>query len=433
MGQPRLLTFYELCILLGMCTAAFPETLLGLESSIMLRYVYLLFGLAMIGSLCSRLSGRDGRLFLSPQMFITGLAGAYMLVLGIVYQVELKFLLVDMVIFGSLVLGIQWGESHHDGSAWRAAVQWNSVLVVMLLVNMIGLAKGFILPSEEDSRIFNYGLFACTGTISILFPVVYCGTDFIANGKNVKMGKALAVLGIIACVGAAFLTGTRSVLVVAIISIAVTMWLRLSLGKSLLWGTAGLLVWMGCKVNADSRSPIAESVLIERFISADIESSYRYQEVYSLFEQLEGHLFTGLGLGNRFWGIADLESEILVLAPHIGILTLLQKGGLVLFSVLIVLPLVRVITNLLRKRGYGECRKRREFVPPAVWSACCVVFMTQACISGGWKCQSLFLFGAMLACATRSAEVRQQKPVNKRPVISVSRTSLEQLSNCRAG
>ncbi len=389
-----------------MCVAAFPETLVGLESTVMQRYVYLLFGLAIIDTLFRCPPSRNGRFSVSPQMIIAGIAGAYMLTLGVILHVEPKFLAVDLVIFGSLMLGIQWGESHDDESACRVAVQWNSVLVVMLLVNMAGLATGIILPSQDSNRVFNYGLFACAGTISILFPAVLCGTSLLQAGKHFKMSRALAVLGMIACVGAAFLTGTRSLLIISIISIAVTMWLRLSISKVLLWSMAGLLVWAGCKVNAESQFPIAESVLIERFVSADLESSYRYQEVDSLFEQLEGHLLTGLGLGNRFWGIVNSEGEQLVLSPHIGILALLQKGGLVLFSVLIALPMVQAVTDLLRKRGYRERGGSRGYIPPAVWSACCVVFVAQASISGGWKCQSLFLFGAMLARAGRWEKTR---------------------------
>jgi hypothetical protein len=152
-------------------------------------------------------------------------------------------------------------------------------------------------------------------------------------------------------------------------------------------------------------TPFADSLLFQRIVSTDLESSSRHEEVRLLFEQLDGNGVTGLGFGSRFWSPIDREGQILVLSPHIAILTLWQKGGVLIFAMLIGLPLVWLLSNVAIRRGFSQNQAGSQNqggsvdVPIAVWSACCLVYFAQASISGGWQCGPLFLFGCLASRA----------------------------------
>lgn len=403
MEQRSLRKTYEPLILLALCAAAFPETLLRLESAAMARCVYAFFGLAVGYRFWRQCIGRDKPHGFSRQMILAAVGGGYMVLLGIQGEAELKFFAADVFTFSSLMFGFYWGESRNDLVSIDTIVFWYKIVVWILVFNVAGLFMGFIPPAEQGSRIYTYGLFGCTAITSILFPIVYC-SDQLAQTRQVSRGRRChAVVGIIMCIGASFLSGTRSVLLVALCSVAVTVWLRLEGTKRVVSVAALLLFCVAFDSDFVSPLPTENSVLLERIMATDVESQDRYQEVTMMFEQLQGHIFTGLGFGSRFWSPIGNEGDILVMNPHVAILTLWLKGGAVVFLLLMGLPVAWSAYNVCSRQGYGVRQGTCQQLPSAVWSAGCLIYAVQAAISGGWQCYSLFLFGALLAGGQRNA------------------------------
>lgn len=399
-------------ILLGLCAATFPETLLRLDSAMMGRCVYALIGLAVGHQVWRLCVGRDKPHGISSRMLMAGIGGGYMVLVGILGEAEPKFFAADVLTYGSLMFGLYWGESRNELVSISSLAFWYKILVWILVLNVFGLFMGFIPPAEQGSRLYTYGLFGSTAIISILFPIVYGSDQLAQTPQNTRRQRYLAVGGIVMCIAASFLSGTRSVLLVALCSIAVTVWLRLEGAKRVVSVAALLLLYVAFGSDFVSCLPMENSVLLERIVSTDIESQDRYMEVVLMFEQLKDRIYTGLGFGSRFWSPIDHEGDILVMCPHVGILTLLQKGGAGVFLLLVGLPVAWSAYNVCTRRGCGVRRGACEQLPPAIWSAGCLIYAAQASISGGWQCCSLFLFGALFACGQRGVQwpVRRKSP-----------------------
>jgi hypothetical protein len=322
-----------------------------------------------------------------------------MLLLGVLREAELKFYVADVGIFGSMILGIYWGESRYEHSLVRSLTFWYKILTVILAVNVAGLFFGFIPPSQEGSRVYNYGLFGNAAIVSILFPIVHYNNRRSQRIQATRVSRYLPVVGIGTCICAAFLAGTRSMLFVALCSIAVTIWLHLDGMKRVLSVVVIAVFCLTFEHASVSNAPIANNVLLQRIMSTDIESSSRYEEVILMFEQLKGNVFFGLGFGSRFWSPIDREANILVMNPHVAVLTLWLKGGAGVFVLLMALPVTFSATNVALRRGCVSRNGETKQLPLAVWSGSCLIYAVQGSMSGGWQCCLLFLFGAFVACA----------------------------------
>lgn len=399
MGTERRIPLGKFWVLLAIIFSVFPETIFGLLPSTMSRLVFAAVAVALVDQLRMVIGGFDRKQLLSPALPIVGMAGIYMLVLGILRGNETKFLTVDCLIFASLALGVFWGGGEKSGIHVRALMTWYMLVSAILIINILGLATGFIPASQDGARIFNYGLFGGTTIVSMLFPLVYCGGNCVRGSLDRSRIRLVALAGLGACVLAAFLAGTRSLLFVAMISVAVTAWLKMEGIARVCCVFSILILCVLFESGSVSNTPFANSLLFQRIVSTNLESSSRHEEVQLMFEQLDGNGLIGLGFGSRFWSPIDQEGQILVLSPHIAILTLWQKGGFIVFAMLVGVPLLWLLSNVAIRRGFSQNQTESRDVPVAVWSACCLVYFAQASISGGWQCGPLFLFGALASRA----------------------------------
>jgi hypothetical protein len=92
----------------------------------------------------------------------------------------------------------------------------------------------------------------------------------------------------------------------------------------------------------------------------------------------------GAGLGSSFE--SPIPDDGLATVPHIGITTLLYKGGVFVFVALILLPCLIAWFRLLTSKSSGH----------DPFLAGVAVYFVEACLSGGWTFLALFTLGMFL-------------------------------------
>jgi hypothetical protein len=120
----------------------------------------------------------------------------------------------------------------------------------------------------------------------------------------------------------------------------------------------------------------------------------RMVEAEDVLETLRGNELTGLGLGSTFTlSLEDLKEDAQGLAPHIGILTHLLKGGIVVFLAVGLLPALLALNRFFLP-------KRNDAISLSIWGGV-LVFFVSSCISGGYSQAAMFVYGILISMGLR--------------------------------
>jgi hypothetical protein len=365
-----------------------PETLTEdvYVGDVPLRFVLLY--LALAGTLVASLAARQRRLPL--RIAAAAVAFLYMAALGIWRGNDLKYWTIDVSNFCGLLLGLQWAYQRGPWRGGDALRFWGRLVALVLLLNLVGLCVGLISPAGAGVRRYSVSLFASTAFITIIFPfwITSASTPRCGGTLRSEQFYAVAAMGLVLL--AALMSGTRSMFLTWTCSVMLTVWLSLQGRNAVVWllmtATVCSAIFAMLFVNQDWRS----GILAERLLSTDVAEDYRYQEVAMMFDELRGDIFRGEGFGSRFESCIGRRNEMLAFAPHVAILTLWFKGGLLIFLATAILPAVRGIYQL-------------TMTPITPLAAACwggvLLYLVQASMAGGWNFHALFLFGAFLSLA----------------------------------
>jgi O-antigen ligase len=115
----------------------------------------------------------------------------------------------------------------------------------------------------------------------------------------------------------------------------------------------------------------------------------RVNEIQWLFEQLGDDYISGWGFGSVFYSTIRYHNRLFESAPHIGIVTPLLKGGLIMAVAFIVIPLAMCL---------GALRRRTPEARAAM--GCVLVYIVTASLSGGWYPYQTLMFGVGVGMAT---------------------------------
>jgi hypothetical protein len=195
-----------------------------------------------------------------------------------------------------------------------------------------------------------------------------------------------------------FLSATRSILIgAALIGLLYFLIKRRRMGTGfILRLCAVLLVALGILVSGFSRFG---SNAFRRMEGTQIEQETRWREVELWWPQVKGDIALGQGLGSQFISNVVNNGNPLESALHVGILTFLMKGGILLFLCCAILPLVKAVGTILTP-SLSETRRGA--------AASALMFIALSCISGGWYPLSLFAYG--MAICGMMTESRMSSP-----------------------
>jgi len=119
-----------------------------------------------------------------------------------------------------------------------------------------------------------------------------------------------------------------------------------------------------------------------------------------MLDALSGHYVSGLGFGSYYACPIEIGARSLAWAPHIAALTLLLKGGAIIFLICICLPLARALLSI------SSSTKTTENV---AFACGLLTYVVLASVSGGWTFTAMFIYGACWAGLRRGHRMPTQQ------------------------
>ncbi len=213
------------------------------------------------------------------------------------------------------------------------------------------------------------------------------------------------LIGTLSCLEFSISSGTRSALIATIV-VAVGCAVAKTI-RGLIGGLSAVTLAVVISIivgNIDiGRSLSAIGVVGERLQSESLVGDSRITELEAMLDQLQGNYLIGKGMGAGFLSpiIVVSEQEDRGIAPHIGILTWLLKGG-VFAQVCFLVWLVILVKKTFATK------------PFAVWLSLPVLHYTLiAGLSGGYGYVPFFVLGAAWGLATLRAQGHTAHSRNK--------------------
>lgn len=321
---------------------------------------------------------------------------------------DVKVYLADVLTYCGLLAGMLWAR--------RVSVQqlahllrWIAIATVaVLLLDTVCLQLGVLKPAWEGPRVFVFSMFFGTWWLMAIAPFILA-TEGSGDGLlSVKWSRALLALIAGAMLAVAAVSGTRTVALQVVACGALCLPLIL---RNFRTAYAAVIVALTIAGGTYALGPKLGDVQFfgSRLAGTDIASEERYAEVQMMFEQLMPDIGIGEGFGSSFVSPVIVDGRNLAVAPHVGVLTLLFKGGFVCFILITLLPLARALFSILLDRG-------------KIFSYGCmagvILYGIAASLSGGWGFFHLFLSGLMFSAGLRFLDAPQTVVLRRDPGLS---------------
>lgn len=318
----------------------------------------------------------------------------------------------DLSVYSGLPVGIAW--AYLRGQATAVSLLWRGYVVAtaVFAVCMYLLIIGYIPNGGGDDRLLDGAFFTSVVFLTICFPLLWF---------QFKAGwgwhKLVVLSGPVLCAWFAIISATRSVAIGVVTSVlcVVIAEMRRKIAATVVIVAVLLLAVMASVGEYGSWGALESSHLAARTNSTDLTKEIRISELDGLFAQMESSEWIfgggfGRGLETPIWpGITT--------APHVGIATLLYKAGAPFFVVLMLGPCVIASYRF----AVGKDRQQVSL------AAAVVIYLSQACVSGGWTFIALFLLGLFLAFTVFRRRTRTNG-TRLREVYFLERTKLPRLT-----
>ncbi len=357
---------------------------------------FFLFYAALASALLEVVLG-DGLRRKWPELITITPVIALMAVMGVLRDADPRWWIIDASNVSGLLLGMYWGSQRPIAAALKFLTRLALICTLLLIVTIIGLMMGFVEPAIEGERTFTYGLFSSAVLISLTLPMLCAITPF----GNSPSGRPRWVL--VACLGsgsvlvAAILSATRTILILGVVSLALTSWVMAKSSKVFVVSMAVLVV-VACGGLLALQVFLSGSSLAGRLEREnEIREESRYIEVEMMFADLStpASWWLGKGFGSRFPTVVVVDGEDRAIAPHIGITTFWYKGGLLGFLAIAVYPALRGLYRLFARRGAAL---------QLACSAGLITYVVMSSLTGGWSFGVLFMYGAFIALSGRQSK-----------------------------
>jgi hypothetical protein len=309
---------------------------------------------------------------------------------GNVGTYSMKFLVADIYCFTGLLAGYAFTRAGGADKGSPVASKIATIASITIVVNYLGIFTGIITPlfGMDSGRLVTGSIFEATAVLLIVLPLA----------SVVQGGRSTSLMLLIGS-AATLLSGTRSMLILTVLTGMVCLVLRPRRVdiRFVLRVTAGLALAAVMYVLSAARF---NSDVFQRLSQTEGSSEPRTMELLLFWAQVSGDLVTGQGMGSRFVSNVIVEGDPLASAPHVGVVTLLMKGGIGAFVAFVMLPLFIALMVFFSK---NQSRLRRA------GAGSLLLYVTLACQSGGWDPLLLFIYGmaiSVMVCGARSHVLR---------------------------
>jgi hypothetical protein len=305
---------------------------------------------------------------------------------GNIETFSLKFFMADIYSFTGLLLGYAVVRERGVEGSLQTASQIAVIASITVVTGYLGIFSGLITPmfAENSGRLVTLSIFEATVVLLIILPMA----------SVAQSGKSTSLMLLIAC-AATLLSGTRSMLILTVLTGVICLILRPRRVdiRFVMQLTGGVALTVAVYIFSLARF---NSNVFQRLASSQGSSESRIIELLLFWGQISDDLTIGQGMGSRFATnvFAGAGGDPLASAPHIGIVTLLMKGGIGAFLAFIVLPLfIAVIVSLSK----SQSRLRRA------GAGSVLLYLALACQSGGWDPLYLFIYGMAISVTVNGA------------------------------
>lgn len=295
----------------------------------------------------------------------------------------------DIVNIGSIYLGIVVSRSLSLQKLYELFLPLYYILVAALSLIVAMLLLGVISSAVVGDRQIDPAAFYITALIIILSPYIWLARILKGQYNYVIIDSGL---GFSSAMLFSVISGTKSLIILAIASTVVFGVLLVRTRVIRLSSTVirrALVVALIVTVTGASFIYSKRDLMFSRIDGYYLGEESRVEELLVMFDQFQGKLLPGLGLGVMFYSPVSAPTEGidgLAVAPHIAIATPLLKGGLPLFLLLVVYPVYKALGSLFSKR--------RQPLRMAI-SGSLLLYYLLTMMSGGWAYHYLFAVGLL--------------------------------------
>jgi len=298
----------------------------------------------------------------------------------------------DVSSYSGLPVGAALGQFAGKHAFERIAKRWYAAISIIFLINLILLLLGYLQSAGGNERLLDPAMYTSSFLIAMLFPGIWAG-----GAPRRNFWRIVAMGGIGMNFLFAVVSATRSVLITSIAAIVCAVIIQIKRdSRSSLWIAAFVAAFAAIFWGAAGPERFEGSLLGERLASTDYQGENRFEELTMMLDQMETRDWIyGVGFGTGFESPIMRETDTgLATAPHIGIVTLLLKGGAPAMVLLMLVPCFWGISGLLLSR--------RGSADP--FFAGIGVYFVEASISGGWSFLPLLVFGACFALSRERSQ-----------------------------
>lgn len=318
-----------------------------------------------------------------------------------------KFFFTDLAYASAIVAGYLFVKLRGVGATIKVFASTYIIALVLLLGIGILIRAGILGTSGDGGRSFDPSQYSMHYVLLAMMPFA------LFQWGSRRMFYILLAAGSIVALDFAVTSGTRSAFITTLITGLTCLSVKIVHSPATRIAVAGVAASMLVAFsNLDLSKPLsALGLLGERFQTERVSNDSRITELEAMMDQLQGGYLQGRGLGAGFLSpvIVVSEQEDRGIAPHIGILTWLYKGGILAQGLFIWLLFVIGI----RTRGLG---------PIGAWLLIALLHYTLvASISGGYGYAPLFVVGSCWAVTSTPMDRRETDARNYKIKIHSSR------------
>jgi hypothetical protein len=326
---------------------------------------------------------------------------------GNIEQYSLKFFVADVFCLVSLLSGFLLAGTRRRDEMARFVSRIAVIAAVIIFATYLAIFAGVISPEDApEGRVFTLSIFNAVGMLVVLFPWASLSTFRTKTRTSWRTPPGWRTGFLFAAVLATgVLSATRSIILLSVLVGCLYGFLTARRARWLLYLrlSVGLVVLFGLLL---SGLPLFEGFVFERLRNTDVQEEARYDELTLWWSQVSEDILIGQGMGSRFVSNVIADGSPLASAPHIGIVTFLMKGGVLMFSAYALLPLILALRAMLSVRLPNEQRGAAASV---------IAFIGLASLSGGWSPLVLFGYGMALSGMLDEAGQMQGDPTKSTP------------------
>jgi hypothetical protein len=316
------------------------------------------------------------------------ICGLGMCILGIYkknyYIDDGRWFIIDILEYSGMFCGIIWAKRRTSERICKVFSIIALACFVLLIINIVGLYTGVLDSlSPASGRLYTFSLF--NGANILTCTMSYYIFNRMLHRRHISSWLVIFMtVCIVIC--AAFISSTRSVLLALVAGLLFLIPIMFheapgsSIVKIIIIGMIALSIIVILSGSTDY-------YLFQRFKGTDLAEESRFIELQMMFDQFRDGLILGEGFGSYYNVLQSTSPTGIAFAPHIGLFAFLQKGGVFVFILGVVLPIALTARVMLMRR-YEGLRYRFLMIIG--------LYVVTSSLSGGWRFFQLFLYGSSL-------------------------------------